>query len=250
MSDLASVSRRFLPVLPPVQWLLPAYLVVSLIAVLVLPELATHLPWGDDVVPNQTQLALTAAGIAASTIVVVYVFAAEHRYGWTWFGFASLFGVLLAAVKFVLSPASLHNTPDATLNEYVRVGLVVAVFYFLALGIVNWFARRQLAIGSWSMWQSAVLVVLVASLGVVARYVAVEVLDVSSVDYLRHVFAGAGWYLPIGLLLLVVTGLAFFHAATHDQQPQRAVRNSFRIGAWMIATQHAVWVVYMVELFS
>ena len=250
VSDLVSVSRRLLPVLPPIQWLLPIYLGLSLLAVLVLPDVATHLPSGDDTVPDQAQLALTAAAIAASTIVVTYLFAAEYRYDWAWFGFAALFGSLLACIKFVLSPASLHNTPNATLDEYVRVGLVVAVFYFIALAVVNAFARRQLAIGSWSMLQSIVLVIAVASLGFVARYVAVEVLDVSSADYLRHVFSGAGWYLPAGLALLVITGLALFHAAVRHPQPEKAIRNSLRVATWILLVQHGVWVIYMVELFS
>jgi hypothetical protein len=135
-------------------------------------------------------------------------------------------------VKFILSPASFHNTEDAELSAYLWLGFAVMLIYLIALAGLYRAAGRSRAVTL-----TAVVVFAVAS-----RYLAALVLGRGVGDYLGDVFgAGALW-------LLALLGAAAFTAVESFRQPRSDV--SFRTGAAVIVVYHGLWALYMLRLFD
>lgn len=211
---------------------LPALVILGLGAVWALPSLGASLPWETDPEPNASQLAASAFGIVVLTAGCLWMVARASA--WPTRPAALTFAYLaaIATVKFILSPASFHNTEDAELSTYLWLGLVVMVLYLIALTGIYRMAGRSKAVTL-----GAVLVFAVAS-----RYVAALVLGRDVGDYLGDVF-GAG-----GLWLLVLLGGAALAAVECFRQPRPAL--SFRTGAAVIVVYHALWALYMLRLFD
>jgi hypothetical protein len=190
------------------------------------------LPWETDPEPNATQLATSALGIVVLTAGCLWMVARVTA--WPARPAALTFAYLaaIATVKFILSPASFHNTDDTELSTYLWLGLIVMVLYLTALTGLYRAAGRSKA-----LTLGAVLVFAVAS-----RYLAALVLGRDVGDYLGDVF-GAG-----GLWLLALLGGAAFAAVESFRQPRPAL--SFRTGAAVIVVYHGLWALYMLRLFD
>lgn len=135
-------------------------------------------------------------------------------------------------VKFILSPASFHNTEDTELPTYLWLGVVVMLIYLIALTGLYRAAGRSKAVTL-----AAVLVFAVTS-----RYLAALALGRDIDDYLGDVF-GAG-----GLWLLALLGGGALAAVESFRQPRSEL--SFRTGAAVIVVYHALWALYMLRLFD
>lgn len=98
---------------------LAALVVLGLGAVWALPSLGASLPWETDPEPNATQLATSAFGIVVLTAGCLWMVA--RATAWPTRPAALTFAYLaaIATVKFILSPASFHNTDDADLTTYL-----------------------------------------------------------------------------------------------------------------------------------
>ena len=205
---------------------------LGLVAVWALPPLGAALPWETDPEPNATQLATTAFGIVVLTAGCLWMVA--RTTGWPVRPAALTFACLgsIAVVKFILSPASFHNTEDTELSTYLWLGLVVMVLYLIALAGMYRAAGRSKAVTL-----GAVLVFAVAS-----RYLAALVLGRDVGDYLADVF-GAG-----GLWLLALLGGAAFAAVQAFDRPRSGL--SFRTAAAVIVVYHGLWALYMLRLFD
>src|SRR5215210_6220490 len=92
---------------------LAALVLLGLAAVWALPSIGASLPWETDPEPNATQLATSAFGIVLLTAGFLWLVARAS--GWPTRPAALTFAYLaaIATVKFILSPASFHNTEDA-----------------------------------------------------------------------------------------------------------------------------------------
>jgi hypothetical protein len=211
---------------------LAALVVLGLGAVWSLPSLGASLPWETDPEPNATQLATSAFGIVVLTAGCLWLVA--RATAWPTRPAALTFAYLaaIAVVKFILSPASFHNTEDAELATYLWLGLVVMVIYLIALAGLYRAAGRSKAVTL-----GAVLLFALAS-----RYLAALVLGRDVGDYLGDVF-GAG-----GLWLLALLGGAALAAVECFRQPRSAL--SFRAGAAVIVVYHGLWALYMLRLFD
>ena len=220
---------------------LGAFVVLGLVAVVVLPALGADLPWETDPEPNATQVALTAFGVLLLT--AGYVWAVARSRGWGRRLALLTLGYLggIAVAKFVLSPASFHNNPDAELSEYLWLGIGVMVLYVGALVVLYALVPRAAAGGWPGTWRAgAVAGVLVFALA--SRYVAALVFGRDVGDYLADVFRGGGLWL---VALLVVSTLAAIEAFGH---PFRA--SAFATGLCVVIVYHGLWVAYMFRLFD
>jgi hypothetical protein len=211
---------------------LAALVLLGLAAVWALPSLGASLPWETDPEPNATQLATSAFGIVLLTAGSLWLLA--RATAWPTRPAALTFAYLaaIATVKFILSPASFHNTEDAELATYLWLGVVVMVIYLVALSGLYRFAGRPKVVTL-----GAALIFAIAS-----RYLAALVLGRDVGDYLGDVF-GAG-----GLALLALLGGAALAAVECFRQPHRAL--SFRTGAAVIVVYHGLWALYMLRLFD
>lgn len=211
---------------------LAALVVLGLGAVWALPSLGASLPWETDPEPNATQLATSAFGIVMLTAGCLWMVA--RATAWPPRAATLTFAYLaaIAVVKFILSPASFHNTEDAELATYLWLGLVVMVIYLIALTGLYRMAGRSKAVTL-----AGALVFAVAS-----RYLAALVLGRDVGDYLGDVF-GAG-----GLWLLALLGGAALAAVECFRQPRPVL--SLRTGAAVIVVYHGLWALYMLRLFG
>lgn len=201
-------------------------------AVWALPSLGASLPWETDPEPNASQLATSAFGIVVLTAGCLWMVARATAWPTRPAALAFAYLAAIATVKFILSPASFHNTEDTELSTYLWLGLVVMVLYLVALAGIYSMAGRSKAVTL-----GAVLVFAVAS-----RYVAALVLGRDVDDYLGDVF-GAG-----GVWLLALLGGAAFAAVECFREPRPAL--SFRTGAAVIVVYHGLWALYMLRLFD
>jgi hypothetical protein len=211
---------------------LAALVVCGLGAVWALPSLGASLPWETDPEPNATQLATSAFGIVVLTAGFLWIVA--RATAWPTRPAALTFAYLaaIATVKFILSPASFHNTEDAELATYLWLGLVVMLIYLIALAGLYRAAGRPKVVTL-----AAALLFALAS-----RYLAALVLGRDVGDYLGDVF-GAG-----GLWLLALLGGAALAAVECFRQPRPAL--SFRTGVAVIVLYHGLWALYMLRLFD
>ncbi len=236
-SGLGIKGRLVVPA-PPA---LAALGVLGLVTVLVLPTVGADLPWETDPPPNATQLAVSGFAVLLLTAGCIWAIARSH--GWTrptaLLTLAYLAGI--SAVKFVLSPASFHNEPDAELSEYLWLGVAVMVLYVAALVAVYRVVPRAEE-GNWSpMWKPGAVAGVLA-FALVTRYVAALVFGRDLGDYLGDVFRGGGLWLAA---LLAGSTLAAIEAF---RRPDGA--NAFRAGVAIVVIYHGLWVVYMLRLFD
>ncbi len=215
--------------------------VVGLVAVLALPSIAADLPWETDPEPNATQLAVT--GFAVFLLTTGCVWAIARSQGWTrrtaLLTLAYLAGI--TAVKFVLSPASFHNEPEAELAEYLWLGVGVMVLYIAALVVLYRLVPVTRAREGSSAWKAGAVAGVLA-FALASRYVAALVFGRDIGDYLGDVFRGGGIWL---LVLLAGSTLAAIEAFA---RPDRA--SAFRAGVAIVVIYHGLWVAYMLRLFD
>lgn len=221
-----------------------ALLGVGLAWVVLAPELATALPYGDRPEPNAVQFALTALG--PMFLTGLYLWTSARRLGDRsgWFPLAWAYNSVIVVIKFILSPTAYGNTPTATLGEFIWVGLVAMVFYVVGLFVIVTVARRSRPPGpGWTRPSKLGVVAALIVLAVAARSVAAVVLGSGAEDYFRNVYSGAGVLLP---LFVGVTALLAVDAFDRAADLGRAFRDGFAL----ILVYHGLWVVSMVRLFD
>lgn len=221
---------------------LAAIAVAGVAGVLVLPEVAPALPRGGDPEPNATQLAITSAGLLALTATYLYLAAREASLDTAWLVLAFTYNAAIVVVKFILSPASFHQTPESELTDYLAVGLAVMLLYGAGLIAVFLVARRQRAAGSWSSTAKAGLVVALVLFAMASRYIAAVVLGEAASDYLDRVFSGTGWWLPAFIAAASLAAVAAFERATD-------LPAALRVGLALIVLYHVLWAIFMLRLF-
>jgi hypothetical protein len=239
----------------PPGWALAAFVLLGLLAVHFVPGLASAFPRGDEPEPNPTQLALTALAVVVLTAAYLSVLNRPAA-GWTVAALALVFGYNagIVVLKFVLSPAAYHNSPDTTLGEYLWIGLGVMVIYGAGLLGVHAVARRNRAPATWS-WASKLTVVAgVLVFALLSRLVAAVILGRATEDYLRGVFRGGGWWLPamvVGVTMLAVEAFdRAGHAVADGDQAAVRLRAALLVGLTLIVLYHGLWVAFMVRLFG
>lgn len=221
-------------------------------AVLLLPEVAPVLPWGDRPEPNEVQLAVTSLGVLVVT--ALYLTAAQGATGLSrsWLALAFGYNALIVVVKFILSPASFHNSPGVTLSEHLWVGVTVMVLYALALTAVYVVARRNQQPRRWGWPSKLVLVLALLVLALVSRYVAAVALGRAASEYLRDIFVSAGPWLPLLIVAASFLAVEAFDRVAHPgggHPPAESLRRAFAVGLGLVVTYHGLWVVFMLRLF-
>jgi hypothetical protein len=211
-------------------------------AVLVLPEIASALPRGDDPEPNATQLAVTSAAVLWLTGAYLYVAARRAGLGTAWLVLAFTYNAAIVMVKFILSPASFQHRSQTTLAGYIWVGLAVMLFYGAGLAAVFLTARRQRVGGSWSWASKAGLVVALVVFAMASRYVAAVALGQAASDYLDRASSGAGLWLPA-----LIAGASLAAVAAFDRASD--LQAALRIGLALIVVYHLLWALFMLRLF-
>jgi hypothetical protein len=221
---------------------LVAIALAGVAAVLLLPEVASSLPRGDDPEPNAAQLAVTASVLVALTAAYLYVASQSAGLGTTWLALAVTYNAVIVVVKFILSPASFLRNEQAELAEYLWVGVAVMVLYVAALVAVFLMARRYRAAGGWPWTAKAGLVVALLVFAMGSRYLAAIVLGEAASDYLDHVFSGSGVWLPAFIAGASVAAIAAFDRAEN-------LPAALGTGVALIVVYHGLWVPFMLRLF-
>ncbi len=221
-------------------------------AVLLLPEVAPVLPWGDRPEPNEVQLAVTSLGVLVVT--ALYLTAAQRTIGLSrsWLALAFGYNALIVVVKFILSPASFHNSPEVTLSEHLWVGVTVMVLYAVALTAVYVVARRNQRPRRWGWPSKLGLVLALLVLALVSRYLAAVALGRAASEYLRDVFVSAGPWLPLLIVAASFLAVEAFDRAAHPgggHLPAESLRCAFGVGLGLVVAYHGLWVVFMLRLF-
>lgn len=236
----------------PAPGLLALCALLGLAAVLLLPETASVLPWGDRPEPNEAQLAVTS--LALQVLTGAYLYAVHNFTGLSaaWGALAFGYNTAIIAVKFILSPASYYNSAETTLSHHLWVGIGVMLLYVAALAVIYAVARRHQHPRRWAWASKLGLVLTLLVFAIVSRHVAAVVLGRAATDYLEHVFAGAGLRLPV--LIVVASWLAIeaFDRAAHrpdSSGPDGFLGIAFGTGLALIALYHGLWVVFMLRLF-
>jgi hypothetical protein len=226
--------------------------VVGLAAVLLLPEMASVLPWGDRPEPNEVQLAGTSLGVLLLTAGYLCVATRVTGLGASWGLLAFGYNAALVVVKFVLSPASYYHSPRTALSEHLWVGISVMLLYAGALGAIFAMVRRYQGSRPWPWPAKLGLVAALVVFAMACRYVVALVLGRTASDYLRHVFAGAGIWLPALIASASFLAVETFDRAAHasaSRGPEASLRATFAVGLALIGVYHGLWVVFMMRLF-
>ncbi len=227
--------------------------VAGIVAVSVVPEVASVLPWGDRPEPNAAQLAATTVGIFLLTGAGLWWVANTSGLGSAWLALAFAYNTGIVVVKFIVSPAAYRESRHTTLAQYVWVGVAVMVLYAAGLGAVYLVARRNRAPRRWT-WSSKVVVVLgLLAFALASRFLATVALEQAAADYLGHVFSGAGLWLPALIVGVSVLAVQAFDVAAHPAAGGDAaadLETTLVTGVALIAVYHALWALYMVRLFS
>lgn len=225
---------------------------LGLVAVLVLPEAASLLPLGDRPEPNETQLALTSLGVLLLTGAYLYATSNVTGLSAGWAGLAFGYNAAIVVVKFIFSPASYYNSPGTALSEHLGVGVAVLALYAAALTVIYAVARRNQHPRRWA-WPSKVgLVLAVVVFAMVSRSVAAVALGRTASDYLEHIFAGAGLWLPVLIIAASWLAIEAFDRAAHGSEawaPDASLRTAFGTGLALLVVYHGLWVVFMLRLF-
>jgi hypothetical protein len=230
-----------------------AFSLLGIAAVLALPSLGSRLPRGGDAEPNAAQSAVTALGILVLTAAYLSAVARGNRLSRTWTALAFGYCSGIAIIKFVLSPASFHNTSGTTLSRYLVVGLVILAFYGAGLWAVYRVARQHRG-RAWAWPSKVAMVGMILVFAVVSRYLAVVALGTGTGEYLKGVLRGRG----LVLLLVVLAGSSaaaiesFEHAGRSDDgdDGKGGLRGSLRAGFTVLAVYHGLWAIYMLRLFD
>lgn len=224
---------------------------VGLAAVLFLPDTASVLPWGDRPQPNEAQLAVTSLAVQALT--AAYLYAVHNTTGLSaaWGILALAYNTAVIAVKFVLSPASYLNSPETTLAEHLWVGITVMLLYLVALAVIHAIACRNQHPPRWAWPSKLALVLALLTFAILSRYVAAVVLGRAASEYLAHVFAGAGLWLPLFIMVASWLAIEAFDRAARapEYRGPDALRTALGAGMALIALYHGLWVVFMLRLF-
>lgn len=221
-------------------------------AVLLLPEMASVLPWGDRPEPNEAQLAVASLGVLLLTAGYLYFATRVTGLGALWGLLAFGYNAAIVVVKFILSPASYHHSPQTTLSQHLWLGITVMLLYAGALGAIFAMARRYQGARRWPWPAKLSLIAALVVFAVACRYVVALVLGRAASDYLRHVFAGSGIWLPAliaGASFLAVMTFDRAAHATASRGPEASLRTSFAVGLALIGVYHGLWVVFMMRLF-
>lgn len=221
-------------------------------AVLLLPEMASVLPWGDRPEPNEAQLAITSLGLQVLTGAYLYAVHKITGLSAAWGALAFGYNTVIIAVKFILSPASYYNSTETTLSEHLWVGIAVMLLYVAALAVIFAVARRNQRPRRWAWPSKLGLVLALLVFAVVSRYVAAVVLGRAASDYLEHIFVGAGLWLPV--LIVAASGLAIeaFDRAAHGPDSSgtdACLGTAFGAGLALVALYHGLWALFMLRLF-
>ncbi|MBW3547722.1 MAG: hypothetical protein KY452_06260 [Actinobacteria bacterium] len=225
---------------------------LGLAAVLLLPETASLLPWGDRPAPNETQLAVTSLGLQVLTGGYLYAVHTITGLSAAWGALAFGYNSAIIVVKFILSPASYYNSAEATLSQHLWVGIAVMLLYVAALAVIYAVARRNQHPRRWAWPSKLGLVLALLVFAIVSRYVAAVALGRAATDYLEHVFAGAGLWLPVFIVVASWLAIEAFDRAAHrpdSSGPDAFLRAAFGTGLALIAVYHGLWVVFMLRLF-
>ncbi len=233
-------------------WVFGLLGLAAILAVVFIPELASELTAGSERQERAAQFAATSVALLACTAGYLCALALRAGLDARWALLTLGYGALLVIIKFILSPAAFDATPQASLAEYVGVGLVVMVFYCLALALVYALAQRVSPEAAWSRMSKVRVAAGLVLLSILGRVVAVAVVGAPGGDYLHHVFSGAGLILPVAVGVAVVLVVEAFDRARRRSVggPDDALRISLGVGVSIVLVYHALWVVYMVRLFS
>jgi len=235
------------------RWLIPIGLgAVSVAAALLIPLLSHGVASDTDQQRRATQFALLGTVVIACTAVYLFLVARATPLGWPWFAWMLGYNTLIAVTKFVLSPNAYLATPGTTVGQFVRIGVVVMVFYLLALIAITVVALASVRRGGRMSWLSrGGMLVVTGVIAAAARFIAVPIVGAPASQYLSHVFAGTGLILPAVLLLM---GIALTQAfAVSVSVSARAsfpgVTSTAGMAAVLVVAYHIVWILFMVRAY-
>lgn len=231
----------------PVPRMLGALALGGLVAVLVIPAVATR--FSDSAEP--TLGVMLATWLAMIAITGAYLFPMSvvlgFRRDWFRYGLLCLAGLYL--ILFVLLPLSARGQADLGLSGFVLVSFASLLLSLVVFGQICKGARRYLPPQQWPVKAKVALALIAATAGLTARLVVSAVLGMDAVASVRS---------EEGLLLglaSALAGLSLAHALDLSTRPplvsvegRSLIGRTVRIGVGLLVVLHLQWLLYLTRI--
>ncbi|HVO86317.1 MAG TPA: hypothetical protein VMT23_01110 [Candidatus Binatia bacterium] len=203
----------------------------------------------------------TSFSLVLATAGLLYLLTQSLGLSLSWYAFALSYNSVIIAIKFIISPAFLHNSLGRATPKYIFAGFVVMVLYLVAFWIIySVYARdSQKRISKKSSgepigWPTRFLLgggLLLMAFA--ARVLIANLLSgTAASDYLRAIFSGSSLTLPLLLAIMVFSSIGAFEKAGRSavrKHNLEILHKFFLVGLFLIITYHLLWLVYTVNLF-
>ena len=226
-------------------------LLMSLAAVVWIPQVAHVQSGGDARVPRSIALGLVAAVVWSCSVAVLYLTwrARALHSGWLLTMVACF--LMLATVKFILSPAEYFAT-GVSLGRVVAVAAGVLVFYLVTILVLTAGVRRTAHGGIVALHWKITMVVVAGVLILAARSAAASLVGASAGQYLSGLFATS--FGAILIIALLLTAVLFVQALEYGSKPvvDGSGRTALTATAWISAAllvgYQVLWVILVTRL--
>ncbi|GET42553.1 hypothetical protein [Microseira wollei] len=199
--------------------------------------------------------------ILLTAILFGYIDRLGMGFGKTTIVLATGYNALIAAVKLWLAPAALYQIQisNNALFLFPFIGVAILLLYLVVFKVIYQIFKRRLqwSNGELRAQSSALRVALsifaVVFISIVTIFLGFVLFVVAGLDYLGIFATSIGFVIIVALVLAAILA-----ATTFDQVEKRAfelgqatlLANFFWLGCILIALYHAMWLIFLLTLFS
>jgi hypothetical protein len=227
------------------------FLAAAAAAVVVAPELRVDWFGAGADREHAFEYASAAAVICACSVAYLYLVWRNNSLAGGWLITMAAYNLVIILIKFVFSP-TVFSRGGTSLGQFIGIGLGVVLLYFAGLGVVALGVRRSSRHGivPWR-WKIG----MVAAVGIIATVVRslIGSLTTATSHYLSSLFSRGGAILLVSLLLTATLAVQAFEYGSKEARDGSG-RDGNAVTLWtasvLLLTYHALWVIFMVKLFT
>ncbi len=226
-------------------------LLISLAAVVVLPQIAHGQSGSEARFPRVLTLSLVAVVVWSSSLIILYLTWRSRALHVGWLISMAACFLMLVTVKFVLSPAE-YFAKGASVSRVAATAGGVLVFYLITLLLLAVGVKKTARVGLVPLPWKILLIAIVGTLIFAASSAAASLVGSSAGQYLTNLFSTSfGLLLMIALLLtaiLFVQALEYGAKPVADGSGRAALAATAGITAMLLLSYHVLWVILVVRL--